>query len=54
MINNPTFKLDDESHSKNERYGARFRIENLYLPQLRAMKAWEGIELYQVDLNYNL
>ncbi|KAM3137890.1 hypothetical protein pb186bvf_009971 [Paramecium bursaria] len=54
LINNPEFFQENFSHSKQEIYGGKFRIENFMGQQLKALKTWDDIELYQVDLVYNL
>ncbi|CAK84985.1 unnamed protein product (macronuclear) [Paramecium tetraurelia] len=54
LLNTPKFYPEITSHSNQEKYGGKFRIENLAYPKLRAMKSWEDLELYQIDLIYNL
>ncbi|CAD8055587.1 unnamed protein product [Paramecium sonneborni] len=54
LLNTPNFNPQNTSHSNQEKYGGKFRIENLAYPKLRAMKSWEDLELYQIDLIYNL
>jgi len=54
LLNTPNFYPENTTHSNQEKYGGKFRIENLAYPKLRAMKSWEDLELYQIDLIYNL